>query len=391
MHELATGAEDSHSLSSVDYAKPEEEGGPIARSGFTYQDEIAVGFLLQMLDDPLLLKVHCETHDDMVLVCGKEGSAVRFAEFVQVKASEQDKLWSVADLSIRREGIGSSILERSLGRDKHIEDSRFRIVTLRPVVSRLKPLTFPYEAAGRQSEGEWFTALQDELTERLPELRSKKGNTIAYWLKYCLWDERYSREVVENSNLLKIIRFGATEARPLFPELAEILLVELRAKAKAAGDARWEPDPQKKIITREDLLAWWTMRVDEIFEGVLASSGGKLRKKMIRAGLPSEIIELAVELRRDYAAAARVSHYMEPRGAERLQRRVKADVMSLQAHLLSGRLKLNPLDFHALCLDGMDKINAELSSGNEDHSAFLKGCMYDIADRCLLRFERPIQ
>ena len=44
--------------------------------------------------------------------------------------------------------------------------------------------------------------------------------------------------------------------------------------------------------------------------------------------------------------------------------------------------------FHALCLDRMDAVNAERGPAAEDYSSFLKGCMYDIADRCLLKFAR---
>jgi hypothetical protein len=53
---------------SVDHIKPSNEGGPNARIGFNYQDEVAVSFLIEMLNDPEIIKVHLETHDDLVLV-----------------------------------------------------------------------------------------------------------------------------------------------------------------------------------------------------------------------------------------------------------------------------------------------------------------------------------
>ena len=81
---------------SIDDFIPNEQGGPNARTGFSYQDEVAVGLLLEMLTDPSLIKVHCETHDD--LVAKRTSSTGDLAEYVQVKASETDKLWSVADL-----------------------------------------------------------------------------------------------------------------------------------------------------------------------------------------------------------------------------------------------------------------------------------------------------
>jgi hypothetical protein len=96
---------------SVDDACPLDQGGPIARIGFSYQDEIAVSFLLEMLQSPTLLKVHCESHDDILLVRDLDGQ--RYAEFVQVKAGEIDKLWSVADLCRRDAGVGSSLFETS--------------------------------------------------------------------------------------------------------------------------------------------------------------------------------------------------------------------------------------------------------------------------------------
>jgi hypothetical protein len=392
MSEPPTNEENLQVLPSVDDVKPEEEGGPIARSGFNYQDEIAVSFLIEMLENPALLKVHCETHDDVLLVYEVDGSATHFAEFVQVKASEQDKLWSVADLCARKSrAVGSSIFEISLARDKHAEISRFRLVTLRPVVSDLKALTFQFGAPGRESDGEWFKRLEGEIAERFPNVKSRKGNGVDYWLKNCLWDIRHSKEAVCKDNLVRLVKLGLKERIPLLLEPAEILLEELRSKARAAGDAKWEPDRQKKIFTRAALSQWWNMRAHQLIEGAEAPSGGKLRKKMTEAGLPREIIELAVELRRDYAAVARAPYYMEPERRERLQRRVKADVMSMQARLAAGRLVLNGPGFHALCVDQMDKINDELPSGTEDQSAFIKGCMYDIADRCLLRFERLVQ
>lgn len=387
MAESTTSNKNPHTLPSVDNAKPVEEGGPIARAGFDYQDEIAVGFLLEMLEDRTILKVHCETHDDVLLVRETDGLALRLAEFVQVKAGEPNKLWSVADLCARKNsGDGTSIFEVSLARDMYQEISRFRLVTLRPVVSDLKMLTFPLGAPGREADGERFMALLGELSGRFPDLKSPKNNGTSYWLANCFWDERHTEEVVRKDNLIRLIRLSAAENLPLLPEHAEVLLDDLRAKAKAAGEARWEPDRDKKIFPRGMLREWWDLRKREIAEGAAAASGGKLRMKMAEAGLPNELIELAVELRRDYAAAARTSRYMELDEGKRLQSRVKAEVMSLRSRLVAGRLDLDAVGFHDLCLERLNSVNAERTADSEDRSAFLVGCMYDIADRCLLRF-----
>ena len=385
-----TQAPGSQPLPSVDDAKPVEEGGPTARFGFSYQDEIAVGFLIEMLEDSSLVKVHCETHDDILLVYEGSASGERSAEFVQVKASQPDKLWSVADLCARKNGrAGTSVFEISLARDRYKEVSRFRIVTLRPVVSDLECLTFLRGAPGREPDGENFKALLAEVEKRFPGLKSPKGNGADYWLDNCLWDVRHSEASVQNQNLVRLMRPALQNGRPLLPELAEILLNEMRALAKTAADAKWEPDRDKKIIIRETLQNWWKKRTRELVERAPTPSGGNLRKKMADAGLPNELIELAVELRRDYAAAVRTSRYLESEEAQQLQRRVKAEAMSLRAAFIAGRIDLNGSGFHALCLERMDEVNADRTAGTEDRSAFLQGCLYDIADRCLLRFERP--
>lgn len=391
MDEVPTEMENApSSLPSIDDVKPGEEGGPVARLGFNYQDEIAVGFLIEMLESPTLLKVHCETHDDVVLVRMTDDPETRVAEFVQVKASEPDKLWSIADLCQRKKGkAGTSIFEISLMRDKHKEVSHFRLVTLRPVVSALKILTYPCGTAGREPHAEKMKALRSELDERFPGLKSDKGNGASYWLENCHWDQRHSEEAVRKDNLVRLMRLSMKEGRPLLLEPAEVLLTEFRALAKAAGDAKWEPDHGKKIILRQTLRAWWEQHICELTDGAASASGGKLAKKMEDAELPDELIELAIDMRRGYATASRTSRYLEPEEGERLQRRVQSEVMSLRARFVAGQLDLDGAGFHSLCLDRMEAVNAERGPVVEDRSAFLKGCMYDIADRCLLRFARP--
>src|SRR5580658_5295552 len=154
-------------LKSVDDVAPVEEGGPIARSGFNYQDELGVGFLLDMVEDSGIVKIHFETHDDIVLV--RLAGSTTVAEFIQVKGGQINRLWSVADLCARDKGEGSSILEKSLARDEHREESRFRIVTSRAIKNELKPLSFPPGAPGRQADNPGMVALLKALQKRCPD------------------------------------------------------------------------------------------------------------------------------------------------------------------------------------------------------------------------------
>jgi hypothetical protein len=388
MGDTDTKKQQQAALPSVDEAKPIEEGGPTARSGFTYQDEIAVAFLIEMLETPALLKVHCETHDDIVLVYAGEAGQ-RFAEFVQVKSNEPDQLWSVAGLCARKDGrTGTSIFETSLARDRCRETSRFRIVTLRPVTSDLKMLTYPKGAPGRDSDGEVFKALQRELHTRFPGAISVKGNDSSYWLENCCWDQTQTKEAVATSSLVRLIKLSVSEERTLLPERAEVLLEELRVMVRDAGDAKWDSDRDKKIIANSQLRTWWENRTTELQQTATTPSGGKLRDKMREAGLPDDLIDLAIDMRRRYAMSVRASRYMETTDWDLLQDRVKSEAASLRARLVAGQLDLDGVGFHSHCLDRMDALSSGMTADGMDRSAFLKGCMYDIADRCLLRFAR---
>jgi len=374
---------------SVDDVRPVEQGGPIARQGFTYQDEVAVSFVIEMLQNPALLRVHCETYDDILLVrAGQDGNE---AEFVQVKGGEIDKLWSIADLCRRDGGVaGSSIYETSIARDAHKEPARFRIVTLRPVMGDLQFLTHPCGSPGREPANRQVRDVTSEIERRCPDASSRKGNRVDFWLERCVWDVRHDLAAVARANEIALLRLAAREQRHLLPEQVDSLLEELRRWVKTAGEARWEPDRVKKILARENLRDWWERRADELRSGAGSPAGGKLVEKLRDAGIGDEIIALAVDLRRAYSAAVRASHYMVDRDGPHLQGRVKSELMGLRAQYAAGQIDTNGVAFHALCLDRLEAINRERPQGTDHQAAFLQGCMYDIADRCLHRFARPI-
>lgn len=376
---------------SIDNAMPKEQGGPIARQGFSYQDEIAVGFLLDMIEDEGLAKIHFETHDDLILVRAPGTSQGKMAaEFVQVKAGEPDKLWSVADICQRKkkDAVGTSIFETSLGRDEHDEVAAFRMVTLRPVVSDLTPLTYPRGADGRKPGCKAMTALETALNAKFPGLKSPKENGCSYWLEHCLWDVRHDLKTVRKTNTVRLFALAEKAGQPLLLEQINVLLTEMRAWVKAAGDAKWLPDKEKKIVTRAEAVAWWQQRLAKLAQGACAPSGGALAEKMKAADLSDSLIAMAVDLRLGYAAKVRTATYMDTDAAEELQEQVKSAVQSLSADLAAGLLDLDGPQFHARCLAEMNALNAARPRGAKDQAAFLKGCLYDIADRCLLRFDR---
>jgi hypothetical protein len=375
-------------LPSVSEAEPLEEGGPSARQGFAHQDEIGVSFLIEMLERSDLLRVQCETQDDLVLVWeNDDGSQV--AEFVQVKAVNLEQLWSVAALCQASEA-GMSLFEKSLSCDRCEEQSRFRIVTSRPVARALKPLTYPLEAPGRDPETEFFRGLVAELERRCPDARSAKDNGASFWAENCLWQECHSLGSVQNDNFRRLISLSSREGQVLLPQFVRTILEELRGIVRKASELKWGPHRDEKIITRGALRGWWERRKRELIEQ--SPVGKRLRRKMLEACMPQATIELAQSLRRSYIQERYTPRYMQQEEAAQTSLRVRSEIATLQSLRAAGQIRLSGAEFHHRCFEVLDSVNRDLvSRGAEDRAAFLRGCMYDMADRCQLRFLEPSQ
>jgi hypothetical protein len=82
---------------------------------FRRRHRLGVGLLIDMSENPSILKVHFETHDVFVIV--HSANVGRVAEFVQVKSGEPDQLWTAALVCKSENGSGTSILERSFAHD----------------------------------------------------------------------------------------------------------------------------------------------------------------------------------------------------------------------------------------------------------------------------------
>lgn len=237
---------------SVTDSEPPEQGGPIARKGFAYQDRIAVSFLINMISDPTLEAMQCETHDDLVLFRSEDGRPI--AEFVQVKAGEPDKLWSPADLCLRP---GNSLLETSLGRDRYAEEARFRLVTFRPVTRDLRPLERPIGEDREPPTSNGMRTLRAFLEDRFPGAASPNGNGIAFWLERCHWDVRHDVAAVNRQCELDLLSCACEAGVGLNREAADRMLGELETMVRAASNLSWRTGSNEKTITRSAVLDWW--------------------------------------------------------------------------------------------------------------------------------------
>lgn len=381
----------STALPSIFDLQPDEQGGPIARMGFTYQDFVAVQFLLAMLEEESLEEVWYEAHDDITLIWKRNGEAI--PEFVQIKAVDNDQLWTLAALCAGEsagKGKGkkpaSSLLEKSLGRAKCRENPLFRIVTAQGVKSELKPLTYHRGTAGRKPDAPEFAKMVDSLGAKLPDLKGPSGRDVEYWASNTLWEVHSSIDSIRAACRVAITRCAEAAGVSLFSDQVEKVMNELLRIAKDAGDARWLPDPNQSKFRRSDFSDTWTGLLSDTTRGLPDIAATNLAMKMSDADLDATQIKAAKELRRSYAQAMRKSTYMDVDNHAELPDLVLAEVSALYSKLVSGALDADGMQFHQLCLDKLAELDARLPGSPNWRPSFLRGSMYDITDRCLHRF-----
>ena len=181
---------------------------------------------------------------------------------------------------------GISVYEKSLAKDKVKEQARFRIVTLQPVVAALRFLTYDRDHGARAPSCKDFAAAQQEIDRRCPAFVSPKGSTSKTWLEQTLWVEAPALETLKQTLLFSIMIDSATDGgQALLVDQAEKLLLSLLDWVKRAGDAKFIPDKDKKIISRAQAVQWWHEHIAAERAGAHTDSGAKLRRKMQKFAL----------------------------------------------------------------------------------------------------------
>lgn len=383
----------SNGYPSIDDAEPEEQGGPVARAGFTYQDYIAADLVFDMIDDPAIAKVHCETSDDIVIVWERQDCTPRVAEFVQVKTTTKDSLWSCARLcGSANDDPGISLFEKSLAKDRVKEEALFRIVTLQGVQSALRPLTYERGHSARDLSADPITKLCEEIDERCPNVASDKGGTSAFWLERALWVEGAPQDMLHRSLLLRVMTGSANDGgAALLVDQAEKVLLSLLAWVRRAGDAKFVPDKHKKIISRVDAIDWWSSTIEDERNGLSVPSGGKLRRKMTADVASEDIVENALEIRRQYSEEVRSPKFMDGSDIETLSMDVRTRLMKLRVRRFTGENSESPKNFHATCVGEAEDAAASQSENDGVAKTMALGCLYDIVDRCQLAFKSDAQ
>lgn len=243
----------SKTSKSIHDLPPLERGGVEARRGFSIQDHVGVQFCLELLSEPRLKEVWFENQDDLTLIWDNNDHDE--VEFVQVKGSELDQLWSVAKLCERKGGnggtiVGTSILEKSLAYDRCSEPCCFRIVTARPVQHKLQPLTYKTGSQGRIVAQPKIEALIKNVGARIGDFKSENDNGHDFWIHNVVWNEIHSLESMKSVNLNKLSQLVEAKEEYLFTDQSEELYQRLLTRVYKAALVRWHDDAEKKSSGR---------------------------------------------------------------------------------------------------------------------------------------------
>lgn len=406
-------------LPSIEDLVPNEQGGEEARRGLAFQDHVAVGFYLEMAGTDDLTTVWCEADDDVTLVWRmptpagngapqdeREGSSEESigieagastsleVEFVQVKGNEHDQLWSPALLCRQKKGQNgraiakSSILEKSLLRDRYREPARFRIVTIRPVKRELELLELPFEHPIRQPGSAEYEVVSRKLPARVKQLKSTKNNTWAYWLARVRWDVRHSHDAVRDKNLIMLEQVLRQLQGFLAPDQRAVIYERLVRRALDAALASRERFPEKKCLRRNEVID--ILRAGVTSAQRVGDDDDGLTSILTAAGLSSETVRHARESRLRYLKNRRSNSDYLPEDSERIARleaEVGARLHSLWARLESGEIDDSPAVFYARCISALEQVRRDCGT-EAPPLDLLQGMLYDRVHRRLHRFDR---
>jgi hypothetical protein len=370
----------------LDELPPLEEGGVIARIGFSYQDEVAAGYCLQTVcSGATYQEVWCETHDDIALLQVNADSAI--FEFVQVKAHELNQFWSIAKLCERKgqkakKLPGTSILERSIAQDRTPAVPRFRIVTRISVNADLQMLTSPITSPSRNAPG-CHSPIVTECTKRLGVLKSKNGRDLEFWVSHCVWEVKGSEDAVRNENFLLLQQFAEVNSLSSTSSQRTRIYERLLTKIAQAAKTRWDIDREGKKIRAQALREWLISEFSGLEPVSQAQESRRLVEKLEIAGLSKVTIEAAADLRRSYLQEKFTLQFGST-GSRQFEPEVLATLQQLRAQLDAGDLNQSGPQFHSRCIE-------ELRSRFPESvpSSMLEGCMYMITGRCRHQFHRP--
>ena len=373
---------------------PLESGGVIARNGFEFQDHVAAGYCIDMLSDDSLIEVWCETLDDITLI--RVSGDDEIFEFIQVKNNRFNHLWSIAEFCKQEptkenkktiKKINSSIFEKLFANERAEAKERclFRMVTAYEVKDYLKVLKLPLSSPLRTSTNNDLCNLCNEIERKIPNYKTPNGSDTNSCLSRTLWEVRHDDKSVEDANIRKLTKVIAGFGVFLASDQLDELYAKILKKVRDTGKAKWEIDPELKKLKRQIFINWMKEKASLAQHPSTGGTGNQLQEKMLKAGIPEDVIQNAREQRMSYRSRTLSSSYMDLSKQKEVEMEVSANLQQLISELDSEILQDNGIEFHNRCLTRL----YDMSTRTQDvNLSFLHGCMYSLTERCVHRFVR---
>jgi hypothetical protein len=362
---------------------PLDAGGVVARRGLSFQDHVAVAFCLDMLRDEGPAEVWCETQDDIVLFWADNDCV----EYVQVKTTTMPE-WTIAHVCRREGGKGSSLIERSLLRDRARERAMFRIVTSTGLHHQLRPLLRRYDAANPSTPREKLIALAERLAEKLGDgCVSPNGNGIEYWVMTCQWDVKHAESAVRNDNLVQIMKAANDQGQLVTIDQVEEAYQKLLRMVRDAAAADYQLDRGKKVIHNTELRSWLSHEFRRAFDSWRLPPGGTLIEKLRAAGIVGTELDGATRARARYRAERLKPRYLDDRQIGALEAEIEAGLRLLRSRVDAETLPDHGRQIHSQSLECVQTALRTLGLGDAP-THIGQGFMYELADRCVHRFRR---
>ena len=331
--------------------------------------------------------VWCETLDDITVL--RRAGEKETVEFVQVKGTSSDQLWSIAQVCQRNGAeTGTSILERSLAHDRCREECYFTIVTKRDVRSELKPLTFDLDEPSRSGA---LRSLRSKLLQKIADYESPNGHDAAWWADHARWRVLYDSTAIRDHNCHLLSKIVERTDLVLFPDQIGTVyeLILNRIVRASAADKRATRDAGK--LEREELAGWINDLVGEARASGRVGGSRLLTKKLKAAGLDEVAIASADALRRSYRAKALEPSYLDLENMAPWEDKVRGLLNRLRAELDCGTIDDDGVNFHNRVLRALAELNSTNDGATAPQDATLQGCMYHMTALCQHRFVRPSQ
>jgi hypothetical protein len=284
-------------------------------------------------------------------------------------------------------GGSKSIAAKSLAHDRCAEPCIFRIVTRADINPDLRPLRWARDNSGRWLNNDLTLALHQAVCSALGEAHSPRGRSASHWLADTVWDVMESEQAVTHRNQWELQVYLEREGEPLFTDQLREVYERLLFRVQQAALPKWEDGPDKKKLLRSALRDWLLNIVQRVKGYAPSKAGTSLHQKMTAASIPTEAIDNADHLRREYRSRMLDPKYQQEQEVRTADLQVVATLQQLLSALDAGSFQDDGVQFHARCLSALPSISAAYPRAE---LSYLQGAVYAITDRCRHRFIRAL-